>query len=79
MTNLQGIGMAQGALQSSKSLSWTDKEGHTGTFQPYVLDHLPVNLWGQDVLAQMSVLLYSSNPTTTQMMLDQEGMYPEPA
>lgn len=70
MTSLQGIGMAQGPLHSSKSLSWSDKKGHKGAFQPYV-DYLPVNLWGRDVLAQMSVLLYSSNTTVAQMMLDQ--------
>lgn len=34
MTDLQGIGMAQGSLQSSQMLTWSDKEGHSGTFQP---------------------------------------------
>lgn len=71
MTDLQGIGMAQGPLQTSQMLTWSDKEGHTGTFQPFILDHLPVNLWGQDILTQMSVLLYSPSPQVAQMMLNQ--------
>lgn len=71
MADLQGIGVAQGPLQSSRALTWSDKEGHTGTFQPFILDHLPINLWGRDVLAQMSLLLYSPRPQVAQMMLNQ--------
>lgn len=32
MTNLQGIDMARGPLQSSQILAWSDKERHTGPF-----------------------------------------------
>ncbi|KAI5948210.1 Endogenous retrovirus group K member 7 Pro protein [Manis javanica] len=71
MTDFQGIGKAWGPLQSSQTLVWSNKEEHTGTFQPYILDHLPVNLWGWDILTQMSVLLFSPSPQVAQMMLNQ--------
>jgi hypothetical protein len=47
---LQGVGAAHGPLQSAQQICWRDEEGHSGIFAPYVLDNLPVNLWGRDVL-----------------------------
>jgi hypothetical protein len=42
---------------------WHDEEGHSGTFLPYVLKDLPVNLWGRDVLQEMGAILYSPSFT----------------
>lgn len=55
---LRGLGQAQDPSLSAASLSWTDEEGHAGTFQPYVLP-LPVSLWGRDILTQMNMKLTS--------------------
>lgn len=44
LTELQGIGQAQGPLQSSKILRWTDPDGQQGSFRPHILPGLPANL-----------------------------------
>lgn len=41
IAQLQGIGPEQ----SNKKLSWKNEEGHEGTFWPYIVPHLSVNLW----------------------------------
>ncbi|XP_044090648.1 endogenous retrovirus group K member 21 Pro protein-like [Neovison vison] len=53
---LRGLGIAQSPDQSAATLEWEDDEGHRGTFQPYVCN-IPISLWGQDVLEQMSIRL----------------------
>jgi hypothetical protein len=40
-------------------------------FQPSILSHLSVNLWGQDMLKDMGVLVLRPNEQVTQMMLPQ--------
>lgn len=70
-TELQGIGQAQGLLQSSKILNWTDPGRQQGTFCPYVLPGLPVNLWVRDVLSQMHVVVYSPSTQVSHMMFNQ--------
>lgn len=67
--------MSQNPQQSAQILTWTDQEGHQGKFQPYVLPHLPCNLWGRDVLQQMGVYLFSPNPIVSQQLL-QQGLLP---
>lgn len=54
---LRGLGVATSPQRSSSVLTWKNDEGQQGTFQPYVLDHLPVNLWGRDILMQMDLVL----------------------
>lgn len=76
MTQLQGIGQSQSPNQSSDLLHWRDSEGHGGTFQPYIIPGLPVNLWGRDVMSKMGVYIYSPSPQVTQQMFDQ-GMLPK--
>lgn len=76
VTQLQGIGQSQSPEQSSDILLWKDQEGHEGSFQPYVVAGLPVNLWGRDVMSQMGVYLYSPNQQVTKMMFDQ-GLLPK--
>jgi hypothetical protein len=68
-THLKGIGQTQDTLQSSKLLTWSDKENNTGTVRPFVVRGLPVNLWGRDILSQMGVIMYSPNETVTNLML----------
>lgn len=70
-TELQGIGQAQGPLQSLEILNWTDPDRQQGTFCPYVLPGLSVNLWGRDVLSQMHVTLYSPSTQVSHMMFNQ--------
>lgn len=41
---------------SSRVLHWRDAEGHSGTFQPYVLE-VPVSLWGRDLIQEMGFIL----------------------
>lgn len=76
VTQLQGIGQSQSPNQSSDLLLWRDPEGHEGTFQPYIVPGLPVNLWGRDVMSKMGVYIYSPSPQVTQQMFDQ-GMLPK--
>ena len=51
---------------SSRHLSWKDKEGHSGQFQPYVLA-VPASLWGRDLMKEMGFVLTN------------EGSYSSPA
>lgn len=69
-THLQGIGQTQSTLQSSKLLTWKDKEGNSGTIQPFIVPGLPVNLWGRDILKQMGVIMLSPNEVVTKQMLN---------
>lgn len=56
-STLQGMGTATAPLKSSKILKWRDEEGHEGWFQPFVLEQMPTNLWGRDVLNDMGAVL----------------------
>jgi hypothetical protein len=67
--DLKGAGLATAPLESACTISWHDKEGHSGTFLPYVLDDLPVNFWGRDVLQEMGAMLYSPITKISHMML----------
>lgn len=69
VTQLTGIGQTQNTLQSSKILKWEDPEGNTGTVKPYVVEGLPLNLWGRDIMTQMGVIMMSPNDKVAQMML----------
>lgn len=69
LTNLKGIGQSNNTLQSSKVLTWSNEEGNQGTVTPFVVPGLPVNLWGQDILSQMKVILCGPNEVVTQQML----------
>lgn len=71
VTHLQGIGQSHSPQQSAQLLHWQDSEGNNGMFKPYVLPHLPINLWGRDVLEKMGVLLISSNSAVNHMLLNQ--------
>ena len=71
LTHLQGIGQSKNTLQSSKILTWEDSEGNPGTVQPFVVEALPVNLWGRDMLSQMKVIMCIPNEILTQKMLSQ--------
>ena len=71
ITQLQGIGQSRSPEQSSNILSWKDAEGHHGTFQPYIVPGLPVNLWGRDVMRDMGVYLFSPSEPGAQQMSDQ--------
>lgn len=75
MMYLQDIGQSQNPEQSSDELRWKDAEGHQGTFKPYIVPGLPVNLCGRDVMTNIGVYLYSPNDVVTQQMLDQ-GLLP---
>lgn len=68
-THLQGIGQTQETLQSSKLLTWEDKEGNTGTIQPFMVPGLPVNLWGRDILKQRGVMMLSPSEAVTKQIL----------
>lgn len=53
---LRGLGVANQPRQSAVVLPWQDKEGHQGSFQPYVCP-IPVTLWGREVLSAMGLQL----------------------
>ena len=72
LTHLQGIGQSKNTLQSSKILTWEGSEVNSGTVQLFVVvEALPVNLWGRDILFQMNVIMCSPNEIVTQQMLSQ--------
>lgn len=54
---MHGLGIASNPDRSATLLNWRDDEGHQGLVQPYILDHLPVNLWGRDVMEGMDLKL----------------------
>lgn len=56
-TALQGVGIASSPECSTQYLNWEDGEGHSGVFKLFVLEHLPLNLWGKDVLQAMGAVL----------------------
>lgn len=72
---LRGLGTAINSNRSAEVLPWKDEEGHTGLFQPYILENLPINLWGRDILVEMNLRLTSDIPysseATNQIMLAQ--------
>jgi dUTPase len=68
---LQGVKATHGPLQGAQQIHWRDDEEHSGLFAPYVLDSLPVNLWGRDVLDGMGVILCSPNSVVSQQMFQQ--------
>ncbi|XP_058515536.1 endogenous retrovirus group K member 7 Pro protein-like [Ochotona princeps] len=53
---LHGLGIADQPQQSASIIPWTDREGHKGSFQPYVCT-VPVTLWGREVLSVMGLHL----------------------
>lgn len=71
LTNLRGIGQSNNPKQSSKYLTWSDKEGNSGLIKPFVIPNLPVNLWGRDLLSQMKIMMCSPNEVVTAQMLAQ--------
>jgi hypothetical protein len=71
LTHLQGIGYVKNTKQSSKLLTWRDEEGNSGQIQPYVTPHLPITLWGRDLLSQMGLARCSPNEVMTKQMLRQ--------
>ena len=73
--SLQGLGYEATPTISAKSLQWKDKEGRTGLFQPYVL-HLPVNLWGRDVLSAMNFILTNDYSQKSKEMMKGMGYIP---
>lgn len=53
-------------------MTWEGSEGNSGTVQLFVVvEALPVNLWGRDILFQMNVIMCSPNEIVTQKMLSQ--------
>jgi hypothetical protein len=70
-SDLQGVGAVHSPLHSAQQICWRDVEGHSGLFNPYVLDNLPVNLWGRDVLVSMGVTLCSPNSMVFHQMFQQ--------
>jgi hypothetical protein len=69
--HLQDVGATQFPLQSARQIHWRDEEGDSGLFTPYVLDNLPVNLWGRDVLEHMGAILCSPNSVDSHQMFQQ--------
>lgn len=68
---LRGLGYAQMPEMSSRQLTWTDEEGHSGRFQPYVLA-VPISLWGRDLLTEMGYKLTNGinySPSARNMMI----------
>lgn len=70
---LQGVGMPSSPECSTQYLDWEDEEGHKGIFKPFVLKHLPLNLWGRDVLQAMGAVLTTES---VQHMLTNQGFVP---
>lgn len=73
--SLRGLGYAQAPQISCRHLSWKDPEGHSGTFQPYVLD-LPVSLWGRDLMTDMGFTLSNDYSPVSQQIMQNMGYRP---
>ncbi|XP_029416230.1 endogenous retrovirus group K member 7 Pro protein-like [Nannospalax galili] len=67
---LRGIGYAQEPKRSAGFLTWQDDEGHSGVFQPFMLN-IPMMLWGHGVMQEMGVRLVTEDlysPQSKNMM-----------
>lgn len=73
--SLQGLGYASAPAMSASRLKWRDSEGNEGSFQPYVMP-IPVNLWGREVLKQMSFRLTNEFSPQSQQMMRAMGCVP---
>ncbi|KAM4816117.1 endogenous retrovirus group K member 7 Pro protein-like [Urocitellus parryii] len=73
--SLRGLGYAQAPQVSCRHLSWKDSEGHSGTFQPYVLD-LPISLWGRDLMKDMGFQLSNKYSAVAQKIMQDMGYRP---
>lgn len=71
-TRVAGIGGSPSVMQSVNYLNWADNEGHSGTFLPYIIADLPVNLWGRDIMEAMGAVL-TTQMITPQRMLQRWG------
>lgn len=71
MTHLQGIGQSKNPQRSASLLTWKDSENNQGHIQPYIVEGLPLNLWGRDLLTQMGMMMGSPNAVVTKQMLTQ--------
>ncbi|KAG3283437.1 hypothetical protein H1C71_034002, partial [Ictidomys tridecemlineatus] len=67
------LGVATNPHRSAMVLDWKDPEGCEGTIQPYVLDHLPINLWGRDVLDQLGLTLTNNINQNAPSIMAQQG------
>lgn len=67
------MGTATAPQKGREILKWKDEEGHRGYFQPFIIDNIPVNLWGRNVLHDMGAVL-AMQPTQRMIILpsDQE-------
>lgn len=71
ITNLRGIDQSMNPRQSSKYLTWRDKENNSGLIKPFVIPHLPVNSWGRGLLSPMKVIMCRPNEEIAAQMLAQ--------
>lgn len=71
LTHLHCTGQSKNPEQSAKLLTWEDEEHNSGTVRPYVIPGLPVNLWGQDLLSQLGLIMFSPNEVIASQMLNQ--------
>lgn len=68
-TGTQGVGSVSHPSRSATLLMWRGTEGHSRYFSPYVLPHIPVNLWDHDILQDMGAFLVSPNSLMTHSFL----------
>jgi hypothetical protein len=69
LTHLQGLGQSSIPKKAQFPLIWKNEEGHSGNIQPYIIPGLPVNLWGQDILSQLGMIMCSPNDIVTLQMI----------
>lgn len=72
---LRGLGFAKTPDMSARLLTWKDKESHTGTIQPYVLE-LPISLWGRDILQSMGFHLTNEYSDMARNIMTTMGYMP---
>lgn len=72
-SSLTGIGGVSTPPQSSKILAWEDSSGKRGLVRPFVVDGLPVNLWGRDILTAMGAAITTDVPL---QVMNKQGYVP---
>ncbi|XP_027290126.1 endogenous retrovirus group K member 6 Pro protein-like [Cricetulus griseus] len=55
-SSMKCVGVAKSPSKSSQLLTCKHDEGHSGMFQPFILPHIPINLWVRDVLEAMGAI-----------------------
>ena len=72
--HLKGIGQRQYPYQSAELFVWRGYERNHGSIQLYMLDGVPINIWGRALLSQLDSFMKNLNNVVTAQMLKTQSV-----